>query len=84
MSVSYKVFCREYLLTGLLAVRDDIKGRETTTLIRNETHNNRVDYFCVELSSLKSVRNFVEEYKKRTNYKKIDIVIANAGVMVTF
>jgi NADP-dependent 3-hydroxy acid dehydrogenase YdfG len=37
----------------------------------------------VELSSLKSVRNFVEEYKKKTNNKKIDFLIENAGVMVS-
>jgi NADP-dependent 3-hydroxy acid dehydrogenase YdfG len=65
-----------------LAVRDDVKGRETVAKIKNATHNNFVDYFCVELSSLKSVRNFVEEYKKRTDNKKIDIFIQNAGVMV--
>lgn len=60
-----------------------MKGRETVAKIKNATHNNFVDYFCVELSSLKSVRNFVEEYKKRTDNKKIDIFIQNAGVMVS-
>ncbi len=66
-----------------LAVRDDAKGRETVAKIKEASKNNAVDYFCVELSSLKSVRNFVQDYKKRTNNKKIDIFIQNAGVMVS-
>jgi NAD(P)-dependent dehydrogenase (short-subunit alcohol dehydrogenase family) len=66
----------------LVTVRDDPKGRETTGKIKEVVPNAKADYFKVELSSLKSVRNFVEEYKKRTNNKKIDFLIENAGVMV--
>jgi NADP-dependent 3-hydroxy acid dehydrogenase YdfG len=68
----------------LSAVRDDKKGLETIRVIKEASKNDKVDYFVMELSSLKSVRNFVEEYKKRTNNKKIDILIENAGVMVRF
>ena len=67
--------------TVYVTVRDDAKGKETVAKIKDASRNNAVDYFCVELSSLKSVRSFVSEYKKRTNNKKIDIFIQNAGVM---
>jgi retinol dehydrogenase-12 len=66
----------------LVTVRDDPKGRETTGKIKEVVPNAKADYFKVELSSLKSVRNFVEEYKKKTNNKKIDFLIENAGVMI--
>jgi len=51
-------------------------------MIKDTAPNAKTDYFKVELTSLKSVRNFAEEYKKRTNNKKIDFLIENAGVMV--
>lgn len=35
----------------------------------------------MRVGELKSVRQFVEDYKSRVN-KKIDILIENAGVMV--
>jgi NAD(P)-dependent dehydrogenase (short-subunit alcohol dehydrogenase family) len=69
--------------TIYITVRDDKKGLETIRVIKEASKNDKVDYFVMELSSLKSVRNFVEEYKKRTNNKKIDILIENAGVMMT-
>jgi NAD(P)-dependent dehydrogenase (short-subunit alcohol dehydrogenase family) len=63
-------------------VRDHTKGEETTARIKAENGSGHVDYFLLELTSLKSVRSFVGEYKKRTNGKKIDFLIENAGVMI--
>lgn len=65
----------------LSAVRDDVKGTAAVNEIKKGHKNDKVSYLKCELSSLKSVRQFVEEYKSRIN-KKIDILIENAGVMV--
>lgn len=67
---------------SIIAVRDDTKGRETTGKIKESVPNAKTDYFKMEMSNLNSVRNCVEDYKKKTNNKKIDFVIENAGVMV--
>jgi NADP-dependent 3-hydroxy acid dehydrogenase YdfG len=71
------------LIEFIIAVRDHTKGEETTARIKAENGSGHVDYFLLELTSLKSVRSFVGEYKKRTNGKKIDFLIENAGVMVS-
>lgn len=63
------------------AVRDDNKGTAAVKEIKKGHQNDKVSYLKCELSSLKSVRQFVDEYKTRVN-KKIDILIENAGIMV--
>lgn len=72
------------ITNNYIAVRDDAKGKETVAKIKAENGSGHVEYFILELASLKSVRNFVEEYNKRTNGKKVDFLIENAGVMVRF
>lgn len=62
-------------------MRDDVKGAASVEEVKRGHHNGNVHYLKCELASLKSVRQFADEYKTRVN-KKIDILIENAGVMV--
>jgi NAD(P)-dependent dehydrogenase (short-subunit alcohol dehydrogenase family) len=82
--VSWKSFWGEQAIIAnriFLAVRDDAKGATSVEEVKRGHKNDKVYYFKCELASLKSVRQFVEDYKSRVN-KKIDILIENAGVMV--
>ncbi len=52
---------------SFLAVRDDAKGQASLKEIKKGQPNAKVEYLKCELASLKSVRQFVEEYKTRVN-----------------
>lgn len=58
------------LIEFIIAVRDHTKGEETTARIKAENGSGHVDYFLLELTSLKSVRSFVGEYKKELTAKR--------------
>ncbi|KAJ2942760.1 hypothetical protein O0L34_g14948 [Tuta absoluta] len=61
----------------ILACRDHEKGLAAEKSIRKVTKNNSVRYEYLDLSSLKSIRNFVEDFKKKE--AKLDVLINNAG-----
>ena len=63
----------------ILACRNSQKGQEACKQIIEETGNNNVDFLQLDTSSLKSVRNFVEEYKTKYN-KLIYALLCNAGI----
>ena len=65
--------------TIVFTARDIKKGEDTKREIRNETGNNSVEYLMCDLASFPSIRECVEEFKKR--YQRLDVLINNAGVL---
>ncbi|KAI8441877.1 hypothetical protein MSG28_005560 [Choristoneura fumiferana] len=61
----------------ILACRDEAKGKRAEASIRKVSKNNLVRYEYLDLSSLTSVRRFVEEFKRKE--AKLDVLINNAG-----
>ncbi|CAG9791248.1 unnamed protein product [Diatraea saccharalis] len=61
----------------ILGCRDDKKGIEAVESIIKQTKNKNVKYIYLDLSSLSSVRKFVEEFKK--SEFKLDVLVNNAG-----
>lgn len=61
----------------ILGCRDDQKGKDAAAAIIKATKNKAVKYIYLDLSSLKSVRAFVEEFKNTE--AKLDVLINNAG-----
>lgn len=65
----------------ILACRSQEKGNEAAQKIREETKNNHVESMVLDVSSLKSVEQFVKEYREKKY--GLDILINNAGIMAT-
>jgi NAD(P)-dependent dehydrogenase (short-subunit alcohol dehydrogenase family) len=65
--------------TVIIASRDEKRAKEAVASINNETNSNLAEFVHpLDLSSFRSVRDFVEKVKDR----KIDYLINNAGVMI--
>ncbi len=62
----------------ILACRDKEKAEKAKEDIVNETKNENIITMIIDTSSLKSVRNFAEEFKKLN--LEIDSLICNAGI----
>ena len=67
--------------TVILACRDATKTAVTVDEIKQKTNNNKVEFMKLDLSDLKSIRNFSQEFKKR--YSKLNILVNNAGLLST-
>ncbi|EFC44931.1 predicted protein [Naegleria gruberi] len=67
----------------VLAVLDEKKGNESMSEIvrKNLIGSGSLDVMVVDLSDLASVKKFTENFKAK--YDKIDILLNNAGVMLT-
>jgi NAD(P)-dependent dehydrogenase (short-subunit alcohol dehydrogenase family) len=65
--------------TVILAVRNIAKGKIAVKEIQLETPKAKLEVMKLDLSSLESIKNFVGAFGKK--YKKLDILINNAGVM---
>jgi NAD(P)-dependent dehydrogenase (short-subunit alcohol dehydrogenase family) len=63
-----------------MACRDLKKAENAAKEIKNKNPNAKIVIMKLDLSSLKSVRNFAEEVSKQESV--IDILINNAGVMM--
>ncbi len=63
----------------ILACRNPEKAEKARTQIIEETDNKNVIAMKLDTSSLKSVRNFVEEYKNKYG-EKIYALLCNAGI----
>jgi NAD(P)-dependent dehydrogenase (short-subunit alcohol dehydrogenase family) len=63
-----------------MACRDLKKAENAAKDIKNKNPNAKIVIMELDLSSLKSVRNFAEEVSKQESV--IDILINNAGVMM--
>jgi NAD(P)-dependent dehydrogenase (short-subunit alcohol dehydrogenase family) len=63
----------------ILVCRDKEKGKSAINEIKNEISGASVEYLICDLSSMKSIHSFIEEFKKK--YSKLDILYNNAAVM---
>lgn len=66
--------------TVILAVRDTDRGYAAALAIRNAYPSATVEAMKLDLSDLESVRSFCSMFQE--NYKRLDILINNAGVMM--
>ncbi len=66
--------------TVVMLCRDKERGEEAQNEIIKETGNKNVDLFLCDLSSQKSIRKFVSEFKNK--YQNLHVLINNAGVML--
>lgn len=67
--------------TVVMACRDWRKAREAVQSIKKENPEARVEVMKMDLSDLKSVVSFAEEYQN--NFKRLDVLIINAAVFWT-
>ncbi len=65
----------------ILASRSLEKGNLARTEIVNEYPDSRIEVMELDLGDLESVRNFADKFSKK--YKKLDILLNNAGIMMT-
>jgi NAD(P)-dependent dehydrogenase (short-subunit alcohol dehydrogenase family) len=65
--------------TIILACRDAGRGTEAANELNVENHNNNVIFMKLDLSDLKSVKAFADEFKSK--YQRLDILVNNAGVV---
>jgi len=63
----------------ILLCRNKEKGENAVLEIKKETPNASVDLMICDLSSMKSIQNFIEDFKGK--YSKLDILYNNAAVM---
>ncbi|GFR84197.1 reverse transcriptase [Elysia marginata] len=66
--------------TVVMACRDEVSGKQAADFVRKETENMDVYFSKLDLNSFKSIKDFVERFKKKE--KKLDILVNNAGVMM--
>ncbi len=64
----------------ILAVRNINKGKNAAERIISQTQNSQVSVMELDLSSLKSVKNFAEKFNEK--FTRLDLLINNAGVMI--
>lgn len=64
----------------ILACRNLAKGMEAIEKIKSEENNIIIQAMQLDLSDLKSVHQFAEEYLNQ--YKTLDVLINNAGIMM--
>lgn len=64
----------------IIAVRNRVKGDAAVRKIKAQNRNADVKEMILDLASLKSVKQFADEFNKK--YNRLDILINNAGVMI--
>ncbi|XP_036599019.1 dehydrogenase/reductase SDR family member on chromosome X isoform X2 [Trichosurus vulpecula] len=64
----------------IIAGNDERGGQEAVRKIKEETLTSKVEFLFCDLASMKSIRQFVKEFKKK-NYP-LHMLINNAGVMM--
>jgi NAD(P)-dependent dehydrogenase (short-subunit alcohol dehydrogenase family) len=65
--------------TIVMVVRNKIRGEKTLKEIISQTGNKDANLMISDLSSMNSIRNFTEEFKK--TYSRLDVLINNAGAV---
>jgi len=63
----------------IVAGRNKDKAEATTTWIREDTGNDRVDYLLADFASLEDVRRLADQFTQR--YDRLDVLVNNAGAM---
>ena len=70
-----------YLLyNSIVASRREDKGQAAVAEIKSITGNDKVEFIKLNLLSLKSVKQFADQFKLK--YDKLHILLNNAGVMM--
>jgi len=64
--------------TVLLHGRDATRGERTLSQIRAGTRNDRLSWYCADLSSLDAVRGLAEAV--RADHDRLDVLVNNAGI----
>ncbi|XP_043848025.1 dehydrogenase/reductase SDR family member on chromosome X isoform X2 [Dromiciops gliroides] len=64
----------------IIAGNNEREGQEAVKKIKEETLTSKVEFLFCDLASMKSIRQFVKEFKKK-NYP-LHVLINNAGVMM--
>uniref|UniRef100_A0A7N4V2N9 Polyprenol dehydrogenase n=1 Tax=Sarcophilus harrisii TaxID=9305 RepID=A0A7N4V2N9_SARHA len=64
----------------IIAGNKEREGQEAVKQIKEETLNSKVEFLFCDLASMKSIRQFVKEFKKK-NYP-LHVLINNAGIMM--
>ncbi len=65
----------------LIVCRDKTRGEAALSEIRTESGNQNVDLTLADLSSMRSVRQLAEDFKRK--YQKLHVLVNNAGVVLT-
>ncbi len=65
----------------IMACRSIEKGKRALDKIRSLNRNTHISLMRLDLSDMKSIRSFAEEYIRR--FDRLDILINNAGVILT-
>ena len=65
--------------TVILACRDAQRSLPVVEELRKDTNNENIHFIKLDLTDLKSIKEFADEFKKR--YQKLNILINNAGIM---
>jgi NAD(P)-dependent dehydrogenase (short-subunit alcohol dehydrogenase family) len=65
----------------VMASRSLEKGEDAKAAILKDVPDGKIKVMQLDLGDLESVKNFASEFK--TNYKKLDVLLNNAGIMMT-
>jgi NAD(P)-dependent dehydrogenase (short-subunit alcohol dehydrogenase family) len=65
--------------TVVMVVRSKERGEKSQKEIVKQSGNSSVDLMICDLSSMESIRQFSEEFKKK--YKRLDVLVNNAGAV---
>lgn len=63
----------------IVASRDQTKAQKAVSSIKEQVPGAKIEFIRLDLASLASVREFVNEFRQR--YDRLDILLNNAGVM---
>jgi NAD(P)-dependent dehydrogenase (short-subunit alcohol dehydrogenase family) len=66
--------------TVVMVSRDQQRGEKALSEVKTVSGNENVELVLTDLSSQKSIRELVEHFKEK--YKRLDLLMNNAGVMV--
>jgi len=68
--------------TVILACRNEEKAKEAVQRMISSTGNKNIDYIVVDISSQKSIRNFVDVYKTKYG-NRLKVLINNGSIAAT-
>lgn len=63
----------------VMLCRDKGRGEEALHDIKRQTNSDKIELMLCDLSSLKSINSFCDEFLKK--YKRLDVLINNAGTL---
>lgn len=65
----------------IIACRNETKAKAAVEDIKKESNSSKISYLNLDLSSFKSIRQCVADFKSK--YSKLDVLINNAAVIVS-